>query len=300
VSALTPVSFKKGRPESQPRLSPKRVPGRTHDRYWSPEEDAVMREHYAAHGVAGCKPRLPGRSKRSIYQHANLLGLTRSRGGRGGLRTKPDVDDATIVAGWAELKGRGAVTAFAERLGVSRIWLSDQALRLGLTAPHRKEPPWTPAETALLPRAPLHNLRQAARFFAEHGFRRSPTAIGVRAKREAISRRDARETFSAGAAARVLGVDAKTVTGWVLAGDLEATRRDDLRLPQQGGSAFEIAPEALRQFVLDRLDRIDLRKVEKFAFVALIADGRRLRNERATCHPRESGDPAGPDAGESR
>ena len=44
--------------------------------------------------------------------------------------------------------------------------------------------------------------------------------------------------ISATAAAALLGADTKTVTGWILAGELAAQRRADDRTPQQGGSAF--------------------------------------------------------------
>jgi hypothetical protein len=40
------------------------------------------------------------------------------------------------------------------------------------------------------------------------------------------------------------------------------------------GSRWIIEPADLRRFMLDNLNRIDLRKVEKFAFVQLIANGR--------------------------
>jgi hypothetical protein len=277
LGALTPVSFRKGR-ASLPRLSPKREPGR--GKFWTEAEDAVLREHYAEHGQDGCATRLPGRSRASIYTHARALGLT-YRGLKWERGPKPDVDDETIRAGWAELEGRGAVSAFADRLGVKRVWLSRRALGLGLTLPHKREPKWSGAEVALLARAPLHDLKRASRFFAEHGFRRSPAAIGVRATRESISRRDSRDSFSATQAGALLGVENKTVTSWILAGELAADRRADRRLPQQGGSSFAIDPDELRRFVLDHLERIDLRKVEKFAFVALIAEATRLRPTRA-------------------
>jgi hypothetical protein len=275
LSALTPVTFRKGR-ASLPRLSPKREPGRTSGKFWTGAEDAVLREHYAEHGQDGCATRLPGRSKSAIYIRARLLAIT-YRGLKWKRGPKPDVDDETIRAGWAELEGRGAVSAFADRLGVKRPWLSRRALALGLTLPHRKGPKWSGAEVALLARAPLHDLKRASRFFAEHGFRRSPAAIGVRAERESISRRDSRDSFSATQAGALLGVERKTVASWILAGELAADRRADRRLPQQGGSSFAIDPDELRRFVIDNLERIDLRKVEKFAFVALLAEATRLR-----------------------
>ncbi len=53
-------------------------------------------------------------------------------------------------------------------------------------------------------------------------------------------------------------------------GDIVVGRRGSKRLVQQGGDAWAIEPAELRRFVLDNLDRLDIRKVEKFAFVALL------------------------------
>jgi hypothetical protein len=268
VNALTPVSFKKGR-EFKPRLSPPREPGRTSERYFSEYEKCVIRSHYPDGGAAGCMARLEGRSQAQIQRQAHALGVRFKGVGERRVFARPD--DETIRARWAELNGRGAVQRLADELGVPRHWLSARAIRLGPTTPHKKEPPWSEAEDALMRRAPLHDPRRAARLFAEHGFSRSPTAIVVRAKRLELSRRAARGVYSAMSAARLLGTDVKTVTAWILAGDIAATRRADARLPQQGGSAFDIDPAELRRFIVDSLGRIDIRRVDKFAFVALIA-----------------------------
>ena len=290
MSALQPVSFKKGRVYA-PRITPKREPGRTSERYWTEAEEAILRDHYPASGVRGCAMRLPGRAARRIYVRANKLGL-RFEGMAARVSHAGKLDDDVIRAGWAELKGRGAVQAFADRLGVPRAALSQAALRLGLTIPHKKEPVWSDAELALLPRAPLHDLKRAVALFAEHGFKRSPTSIKVKATRLKISRRSTRDTISAGAAGKLLGIDSKTVTAWILAGDLAADRRDDSRLPQQGGSAFAIHPNALRAFVIDHLERIDIRRVDKFAFVALIASSD-LAGEGSASAPDEGSAEAG-------
>jgi hypothetical protein len=181
--------------------------------------------------------------------------------------------DDRIRAAWPELKGRGAVARLAAELGLRRWWLSKRARSLGLTTvPHRKEPLWSAAEDELMTKVPLHDPDAAAKIFRAHGFRRSPTAIIVRATRLGLSRRY-RETFSATAAAEVLGMDAKTISTWCVEGAITAGRRDDNRLPQQGGSRWEIKRDDLRRFVLANLERIDIRRVEMFAFVDLIAGG---------------------------
>lgn len=81
-------------------------------------------------------------------------------------------------------------------------------------------------------------------------------------------------TFSAAQVGKILGVDSKTVTREILQGDLAAVKRPTRRLPQQGGDPWSIERSALKRYIVDHLDRVDLRKVDKFAFVdVLVNDG---------------------------
>ncbi len=267
---IEPVSFAKPR-EHRPRLSEPHVPGKHSERHWKPEEDAILREHYPGGGLWAVQALLPGRRQGAIYGRVNALGVKRDRGQWGGARRKSAVSDETIREEWPKLKGKGAVAELAQRLGVKRDALSARATRLGLTIPHKKEPRWTEAEDALLARAPLHDPERAAALFREHGFSRSPGSIVVRAKRLSLSRRATRHELSATGAAKILGVDIKWITARVLAGDLVAKKRGDQRLPQQGGSAWDIEPAVLRQFIFENPERIDLRKVDRISFLALLA-----------------------------
>lgn len=276
--ALTPVSFRKRR-EHRPRLSQPYVPGRRAKRFWTEEENEILRAHYPAGGVAACAVRLPQHhsSFHSIYQQANKLGLRRigvSRN-RTPLDFGPDMDER-IRAGWAQMDGkkRGALNALADALGVPRWWLGKRMVKLGLdVTPHRKEPPWTAAEEALMGRVPLHDLDRSAAIFREHGFHRTAIAIGVKAKRMALSRRATHTTLSAVAAAGIAGFDPKNLGTMIHRGEIAAVRRDDRRLPQQGGSRWMIEKDELRRFIVANLERIDLRKVDKFAFVDLLVGG---------------------------
>jgi hypothetical protein len=269
VTGLTPVSFKKRR-EHLPRLSSPYVPGRTHERYWREDELQVLRDHFPNGGGRACMAHLPNRSLSTIYQQAHKLGLKSAvQVAKQPRVPAPANIDERILAAWPDLSGKGAVTRFAEELGVPRHQVSQRALKLGLTLPHKKEPPWTDAENALMRNVPLHNPDRCAEIFREHGFTRTATAIVVRAKRLNISRRT-HETLSATAAANILGVDQKWVTSRCIAGELKASRRGSSRLPQQGGDAWAIKPVDLRAFVLEHLAHVDIRKVEKFAFVQLL------------------------------
>ena len=118
-------------------------------------------------------------------------------------------------------------------------------------------------------KTPLHDLVAAARVFHARGFPRSATAIASMARRLDVSRRY-KGGLSAGAAAKLLGIDPTTIARHCIAGTLKADRRGTRRSPQQGGDSWEIKRHDLRQFVIDNLANIDIRKVDKFAFVALL------------------------------
>lgn len=270
--SLQPVTFRKGRAH-RPRLSKPYVPGKRDPRFWTDDELDIIRRYYPTGGASACLAHLPAhRTSSGIYTQAKKLGIGSKIGG--GPKVKfdfPDGFDDRLKEEWTQLDGKnkGAVAALAQRLGVPRWQLSKRARKLGLTQPHKKEPPWTAAEDALMAKIPLHDPDRCAEIFREHGFSRSPTAIAVHAKRIGLSRRF-NEGLSGRQAAKILGFDDKTLTTYCISGELKATKRDDNRLPQQGGSRWVIKPADLRQFVIDRLERIDFRKVDRFELVRLL------------------------------
>lgn len=272
--SLNPVSFAKPR-RHEPRLSAPYVPGKRDKRFWTDAEILIVRTYFPTGGAAACLARLPEhRTLSGVYGQAKKLGVkaTVAPTERRRHRATPELDNQ-IRQGWQNLDAgrKGAVAELAKRLGVPRWWLTKRMTALGLTVRHKKEPRWTAAEDALMREVPLHHPEKAAKMFRENGFHRSPTAIVVRAKRLDLSRRTSRPELSATKAAVILGVDGKFVTARILAGDLKATKRDDRRLAQQGGSAWDIMPSDLRRWIVDNIDVVDLRKVDKVPFVLLIS-----------------------------
>lgn len=276
--ALEKVSFAKPT-VPQPRLSAKYVPGVHSKRYWTEAEKQVLRDHFEEKGAQYCRAQLPGRSTGSIYQTARKLGLKGNPNveavrRREHHRNDPALDER-IREAWIGPSGtkKGEVHALADELNVPRWWLSKRALALGLTLPRMiKEPPWTPAELDLLKRVPRHDPSKAAKIFSEHGFTRSPNAIMVKCKRAGLSRRY-KESLSATACGRILGVDGKTFTTWILKGIILAEKRETKRLPQQGGHPWSIGRAYFRQWIIDNVERIDFRKVGKFALVEILTAG---------------------------
>lgn len=74
-------------PEVPPaRAEKQREPRKT----WTPDEDAVIRAHYATETAAELLKRLPGRSKSGLYMRVMQLDVTKGRGNRQpGPRPKP-------------------------------------------------------------------------------------------------------------------------------------------------------------------------------------------------------------------
>ena len=272
---LKSVSF---RPARQPRISAKRAPGRRSEKWWGDDEIALLRKYYPK-GMRACLAHLPGRTQGGIQTKAHALRIKGPMGGGVKPRVQvPDDIDDRIRAGWAEFTGKkGEVAALANKLGLRRHWLTVRATKLQLVQPFHKEPPWTAAELTLLKKAPLHNLDKAAQVFRTHGFRRSPTAIAMKARKVGVSRRYT-ETLSATAAAKILGVDSKAITSCCIDGSLKATRRNTKRLNQQGGDAWSIERAEFKRYILDNLGRIDIRKVDKFAFADLLTRTHKKRS----------------------
>jgi hypothetical protein len=268
MSGLQPVSFKKGRGH-QPRLSAPYVPGKRSSRLWLDTDKAILREYYPKGGAAAALAHLPHKKLSGVYNQARLLGIAAGKSPK--MKPKAGFDDRLRKL-YQNGNGQssGEINDFADKEKLPRWWVSKRALRLGLTMPHAKEPPWTKCELALMPTLPLHDIEKCAEIMRQHGFKRSPVAIMVKSKRLNLSRRF-REAMPARAVAKILGVDDKRVTADIIRGDLKAGRRKTKRLVQQGGDWWTVTPAQLRRYILDFLERIDLRKVDKVAFVQIVA-----------------------------
>ena len=275
--SLERVSFKKDR-EHKPRLSKPYVPGHRDERYWTDEENQILSEHYPTKGPSYCANLLPARTKSAIYGQVGKLGLKRSGKQQKKSRSRDEYAelDARISEMWPTLDlpagSLSGVKELARLLGEPHWLVTQRCRRLGLTRPRKKEPPWSAAEDDLMKRVPLHDPDKSSEIFKAHGFNRTATAIMVRSKRIGLSRRNT-ETFSARTAAKVIGWDNKTVSEYCLKGLIKSDRRKTKRLPQQGGDPHSIERSDLRQFVIDNLELIDFRKVDKFSLVDLLVTG---------------------------
>lgn len=245
-------------------------------RFWTGREEKLMRQHYPTGGVPECLPLLTGRSASSIYNRAGTMGLRQpDKTGRIVDRqhwTSNEHIDALIRRTYAADTTRNAIARLAKSCNRPRWWVSKRAMKLGLVQPRFKQPAWTEPEEALI----LDHAHKAPgtlrKLLARHGFERTETAITVKLKRMGADRTDP-DHFTAHALAGVMGVDGKTVTGWIVKGWLKAIKRGTERVAVQGGDEWWIHRRDIRRFIVENTAAVDIRKVEKFWFVDLLAGG---------------------------
>jgi len=75
---------------------------------------------------------------------------------------------------------------------------------------------------------------------------------------------------SATSLAICLGEDSHFVLRAIRTGILKASKRIQNRTPQQGGNAWLIKDKDVREFIINNVNLIDLRKVDKYWFVGLL------------------------------
>lgn len=161
----------------------------------------------------------------------------------------------------------------AAQLRRPRHAVKHRAQRLGLSKGRR---PWTVKEETFLRR--WIGRRGLQRIAKQLG--RSLTAVTLKAKRLALTQYGMGSAgYTATGLAHQLGYDAKVILRWIAEGKLRATRRETARLAVQGGDVWRIEDAALRAFVLDYPECIDLRRLEpvKEWFLDLVTDGEMTR-----------------------
>jgi len=240
-------------------------------RFWTGREEKILREYYSQGGPSLCLQYLPGRSLSSIYNRAGQLGL-RVPNADGKVYARQvwkssEALDAIIVRTFQTRPDKGAVMQLAQTIGRPRWWVSKRAAKLGLVAPRFKEPAWSEAEIEIICEHAHRNLGTLRKMLKRAGYERTETAIAVKLKRLGADRTDPNH-LNANQLSVVMGVDRKTVAGWVARGLLKATRR----AASDKDDFWSIHRRDIRRFVIDNVAAVDLRKVDKFWFIDLMAE----------------------------
>lgn len=184
--------------------------------------------------------------------------------------------DAVLRAAWAEHVSRKAVLVASRRTGYPEHIVRRRATILALSKPRKKEPPWTAAELEIVERHAARGHEYVKKALADAGYSRTLTAIVVKRKRTGCAGRG-HGFYTLNEVGKLLGVDAKTVVRWRRAGLISSRARGTARTESQGGDEQLVSQETLRDFVLQNVHLVDLRKVppeHHLWFVDLVSGGR--------------------------
>lgn len=238
-------------------------------RHWTVTEDRIVREHYATRGAEYCATLLPGRSIGAIQQHAYAVGIrSQVRNKRRRWENSEAIDEA-IRRVYQSTPKSNQVNELAKRLRRPRWWVSKRARCLGLVTPRFKEPVWTDAEIDLIEAHAHKSLAVIQRILKKQGYQRTETAICLKLKRLGTDTHDP-DHYTACQLATMMGVDSRTVTGWIHKYDLPAKRRGTKRTQEQGGDMWWISRRTLRRWIGQNAHAVDLRKVDKYWFIDLM------------------------------
>jgi hypothetical protein len=245
-------------------------------RPWTSMERAIVREHYPLGGVAACLPLLPGRTASSIYQRALIDGVRSPKGTPVSQRqqwTSTPQIDFIITRVYQRTPSKGDIKQLAGTLNRPMWWVSKRATKLGLARQRWREPKWTEAEeefAAANAHKPPENVAQMMR---RRGWARTATAVSVKQKRlgTPTGRNADLDHYTANQLSILFGVDRNGIRKWIAKGWLKAERRGTDRTEAQGGDEYKIHRKEVRKLVVENVAAIDIRKVEKFWFVDLLA-----------------------------
>jgi hypothetical protein len=166
----------------------------------------------------------------------------------------------------------GVVNDLADRLGYPRWWVKRRAAALGLA--RTKEKPWSDTELEILEENSHKSLAVVQRMLNRQGYKRTTTAIAIKRKRLGFDLREERAIagiYSSRQLAELMGIDAKSVTGWITKGLLKAKRRGTARTEMQHGDEWEIKMNDVRSFLIDYTGHWDHRKVDKYWLVDILS-----------------------------
>lgn len=244
--------------------------------FWTAREEEVLRELYPTLGPLEAARAL-GRSAASVYNKAHAMGLRSAdlRTGNPGCARRryeqADHIDAAIRAAYAT-PARGFVCALAERLGRPRWWVIRRAQALGIAHTRLRAPEWTPAEDRLLEDRAGEGVHALARILKRAGHpARTPTAVAVRLRRIGIGLRDEKAAtgrLTCNQLAALLGVQPTTVSRWIEREGLPATRPRGC----PPNYPFEIEERPLRAWIATHAQLLNLARVDKHWFIALMAN----------------------------
>lgn len=160
------------------------------------------------------------------------------------------------------------VINLAKKFNMPRWAVYQRALKIGaVTSSHQKRP-WNDEEIEILEKYARYEPQTIRKKLKKSGYERSIASIVLKRKRMRFLSN--LKGVSACLCAEFLGVDLHWVLNHINSGSLKA---EVIRRDRQGKANYFIREKDLRKFIIINPDLIDLRKVEKYYFIELVANG---------------------------
>jgi hypothetical protein len=157
----------------------------------------------------------------------------------------------------------------AKKFNMPRWALYQRALKIGVVKSSHQKRLWTGEEIKILKKNAQYAPLTIKKRLEKAGFQRSVASIVLKRKRMRFLSN--LEGMSACLCAECLGVDLHWVLNYIRQGLLKA---EIIRHDRQGKTNYFIREKELRRFIINNPELIDLRKIEKYYFIELLANGK--------------------------
>ena len=179
-----------------------------------------------------------------------------------------EMDKEILYTYSINIDNKPRVINLAKKFNMPRWAIYQRALKIGAVNSSHQKRPWEYDEIKILERNAHYAPLTIKKKLAKAGFHRSIASIVLKRKRMRLLSN--LKGVSACLCAEFLGVDLHWVLNHISTGSLKA---EVIRRDREGKSNYYIKERNLRQFIINNPDVIDLRKVEKYYFIELVANG---------------------------
>jgi hypothetical protein len=179
-----------------------------------------------------------------------------------------EMDKEILYTYSINIDNKPRVINLAKKFNMPRWAIYQRALKIGAVNSSHQKRPWEYDEIKILERNAHYAPLTIKKKLAKAGFHRSIASIVLKRKRMRLLSN--LKGVSACLCAEFLGVDLHWVLNHISTGSLKA---EVIRRDREGKANYYIKERNLRQFIINNPDVIDLRKVEKYYFIELVANG---------------------------
>lgn len=160
------------------------------------------------------------------------------------------------------------VIDLAKKFNMPRWAIYQRALKISAVNSSHQKRPWKDEEIKLLEKYARYEPQTIREKLKKSGHERSIASIVLKRKRMRFLSN--LKGMSACLCAEFLGVDLHWVMNHISSGSLKA---EVIRRDREGKANYFIKEKSLRKFIITNPDLVDLRKVEKYYFIELVANG---------------------------